>query len=173
MFRNYLIIAFRNLWRQKEFSAINIIGLGVGIACSILILLWVKNELSYNRFNEKADRLYRVVQTQHYVTGPLTTTCMPGPIARDLKKDIPEITNSFMYYIIQGVVTSDDKFFNENIRLADPALWEMFTFEFLKGDPEHVFDDPGSAVITERFAGKYFGTEDPIGKIIKKRPFAA
>jgi putative ABC transport system permease protein len=167
MLKNYLLIAFRNLWRQKGFSAINILGLGIGMACSILILLWVKNELSYNRFNEKTDRIYRVVQTQHYVAGPLTTTCMPGPIARDLKKDIPEITNSFMYYVIYGVVTSGDKFFNEEIRLADPALWDMFTFDFLRGDPKHVFDDLNSVVITDKFAGKYYGAEDPVGKIIK------
>ena len=66
MFRNYLLIAIRNLIRQKGFSAINIIGLGVGMACFILIMLWVRHEVSYDRFNEKADRLFRLVQTQHY-----------------------------------------------------------------------------------------------------------
>ncbi|GEM_PF-1275551 len=98
MLKNYLLIAFRNLWRQKAFSAINIMGLGIGMACSILI-----------------------------------------PIAMDLKKDIPEIINSFMYYRIFGVVTSDDHFFNEEIWLADPALWDMFTFKFLRGDPPGTF----------------------------------
>ena len=89
MFRNYTLIALRNLLRQKGFSAINIIGLSAGMACSILILLWVRNEISYNRFNDKSDRLFRLVQTQYYVSGPLTTPCMPGPVARDLLKDIP------------------------------------------------------------------------------------
>ena len=167
MFKNYILIAFRNLLRQKGFSAINIIGLSVGMACSILILLWVSHELSYNRFNEKADRLYRLVQTQHYVSGPLTTTCMPGRIAKDLLKDIPEISNSFMYYVIPGIVSYNDKLFRENVRLADPALWNMFSFTFIKGDKEHVFDEVNSAVITDKFALKYFGQEDPNGKILE------
>jgi putative ABC transport system permease protein len=167
MFRNYITIAFRNLWRQKGFSAINIIGLSAGMACSILILFWVRNEVSYNRFNGKADRIYRLVQTQHYVSGPLTTPCMPGPIARDLLKDIPEITHAFMYYVVQGVVSYDDKFFKEDIRLADSALWNMFTFDFLRGDRRHVFNDINSVVITDKFSKKYFGDDDPIGKMLK------
>jgi ABC-type antimicrobial peptide transport system permease subunit len=167
MFRNYILIAFRNLSRQKGFSVINIIGLGVGMACFILILLWVRHEISYDRFNEKADRLYRLVQTQHYTSGPLTTTCMPGPIAADVRKDIPEIINSFMYYVVKGVVNHKDKFFREDIRLADPELFSMFTFTFLKGDPKHVFDDLNSMVITDQMATKYFGNEDPVGKVIK------
>jgi len=167
MFRNYTVIALRNLLRQKGFSAINIIGLSVGMACSILILLWVRDEVSYNRFNEKADRLYRLVQTQHYVSGPLTTPCMPGPVTKDLLKDIPEITNGFMYYVVPAVVNYGDKFFKEDVRLADPALWDMFSFTFLKGDLKHVFDDINSAVITDKFARKYFGEEDPIGKVLR------
>lgn len=108
-------------------------GLGIGMACRILILLWVKNEISFNRFNEKADRLFRLVQTQHYVTGPLTTTCMPGPIARDLLREIPEIKNDFMFFAVPGIASYDDKFFNENVRLADPVMWDMFSLTFRKG----------------------------------------
>jgi predicted permease len=167
MLRNYMLIAFRNLFRQKGFSVINIIGLAVGMACSILILLWVMNEVSYDRFNEKSDRLYKLVQTQHYQSGPLTTTCMPGPIARDLRKEVPEITNSFMFYVVPAIVSTDDKYFREDIRLADPGLWDMFTFSFIRGEREHVFDEINSVVITDKFAAKYFGNEDPIGKLIK------
>ena len=167
MFKNYITIAFRNLLRQKGYSAINIIGLGIGMACSILILLWVRQELSYNRFNDKAGRIYRLVQTQHYLSGPLTTTCMPGPVCRDLLEEIPEISNGFMYYVVPGIVSYGDKFFTENVRLADPALWEMFSFEFIKGDRNRVFEDVNSAVITDKLALKYFGEEDPIGKVMK------
>ncbi len=92
---------------------------------------------------------------------------MPGPIARDLLKDIPEITNAFMYYVVPGVVNYGDKYFKEDIRLADPALWDMFTFTFLKGDRKHVFDDINSVVITDKFARKYFGDDDPVGKMLK------
>ena len=166
MFRNYLLIAIRNLIRQKGFSAINIVGLGVGMACFILITLWVRQELSYDRFNEKADQLYRLVQTQHYSSGPLTTTCMPGLIGADVRRDFPEIVNSFMYYVITGVINYEDKVFRENIRLADQELFDMFTFTFLKGDPAKVFDDLNSIVITEKMATKYFGNDNPMGKVI-------
>lgn len=167
MFRNYLKIALRNLTRQKSFSAINIAGLGVGMACSVLIFLWVCNELSYNRFNEKADRVFRLVQTQHYVSGPLTTTCMPGVIARDIMNDVPEISRAFMYYVEPAIVNYNDKFFREEIRLADSALWEMFTFNFIQGNPDDAFDQVNSIVITETLAGKYFGEENPMGKVLR------
>lgn len=167
MFRNYLVIALRNLFRQKGFSTINIAGLGIGMACSILILLWVRHEMSFDRYNEKADRIYRLVQTQYYVSGPLTTPCMPGLVVKDLLKDIPEISNGFMYYIIPGIVGYGDNFFREDVRLADPAMWDMFSFTFIKGDKKHVFDDVNSIVITDKLAAKYFGNEDPIGKILK------
>lgn len=166
MFRNYLLIAIRNLTRQKGFSAINIIGLGIGMACFILIFIWVRHELSYDRFNEKSDRLYRLVQTQHYSSGPLTTTSMPGPVAADLRKDFPEIINSAMDFEINGVVSYNDKVFMEEIRLADQAVFSMFTFTFLKGDPGTVFNDLNSIVITDKTATKYFGHENPIGKVL-------
>ncbi len=166
MLRNYLLIAIRNLIRQKGYSAINIIGLGIGMACFIMIILWVRHELSYDRFNKKADQLFRLVQTQHYSSGPLTTTCMPGLIGADIRKDIPEIVNSFMYYVITGVINYEDKAFRENIRLADPDLFNMFTFSFLKGDPNNVFNDLNSIIITEKMARKYFGSDDPIGKVL-------
>lgn len=167
MFKNYLVIACRNLIRQKGFSAINIIGLGAGMACSILIFLWISNEVSYNRFNLKADRLFRLVQTQHYTTGPLTTTCMPGPVIKDLVAEIPEITNGFMFYMGPAIVNYGDKFMKEEVRFADPALWDMFSFQFLKGEKNKVFDDLSSAVITDKLAMKYFGKEDPIGKVLR------
>ncbi len=167
MLRNYMLIAFRNLIRQKGFSAINILGLGVGMASSILIFLWVSYELSYDRFNQNRDNLFVVVQTQHYVSGPLTTTSMPGPIARDLKTDFPEISKSMMYYSIAGIVSREDKFFSENVRFADPPVFSMLTFNFLEGNPSDAFKDLHSAVITEKLAKKYFGDEEAIGKVLK------
>ena len=166
MLRNYLVIALRNFLRQKVFTIINVMGLAVGMACSILILLWVSHELSYDRFNERSDRLYRVVQTQHYVTAPLTTTCMPGPIARDLKEEVPEIANSFMFYVVQGIVTYEQKSFSELVRIVDPTLFSMFSFDFIQGDQENVFQEPNSVVITDKMAMKYFGEENPLGKVI-------
>ena len=167
MIRNYFISAIRNLVRQKGFSIINISGLAIGMAIAILIFLWVKHELSYDKFNDKSDKTYRLVQTQHYASGPLTTVCMPGPIAKDIRNDIPEITNSFMYYVLTATISYEEKLFTEEVRLADPQLFEMFTFDFQQGDPDFVFDDINSVVITDKLAKKLFDEEDPIGKIIK------
>ncbi len=167
MIRNYIITSLRNLFRQKGFSIINISGLTIGMAISILIFLWVKHELSYNKFNDKTDLLYRLVQTQYYSSGPLTTTCMPGPIAKDIREDIPEIVNSFMYYVLTATISYEDKLFTEEVRLADPELFDMFSFEFVEGDPEHVFENINSVVLTEKMAEKIFDDENPIGKVIK------
>ncbi len=167
MFRNYLISMIRNLIRQKGFSIINILGLTIGMAIAILIYIWVTNELSYDKFNQKVDNLYRLVQTQHYTSGPLTTVCMPGPIAKDIRNDIPEIKNSFMYYELGATISYNDKLYTEDVRLSDPQLFEMFDFEFLRGDPNHVFDDINSVVLSDKMATKLFEDEDPMGKIIK------
>ena len=167
MIRNYFISAFRNLIRQKGFSIINISGLAMGMAIAILIFLWVKHELSYDKFNDKSDKIYRLVQTQHYSSGPLTTVCMPGPIAKNIRDDIPEITNSFMFYAMTATISYDDKLFTEDVQLADSQLFELFTFDFLQGDPSTVFDEINSVVITDKMAKKLFDEEDPIGKIIK------
>jgi len=167
MIRNYFISAIRNLIRQKGFSIINISGLAIGMGIAILIFLWVKHELSYDKFNDKSDNIYRLVQTQHYSSGPLTTVCVPGPIARDIRNDIPEITNTFMYYVTTATISYEEKLFTEDVRLADPELFEMFTFAFQQGDSRQVFDDLNSVVITEKMAKKLFDNENPMGKIIK------
>jgi len=166
MWRNYIKTAFRNLIRYKGFSIINILGLSIGMACSILIFLWIQFELSYNKYNEKSDNIYRLVQTQYYATGPLTTTCMPGPIADDIRVDIPEVVNSFMYYWVSMFYTYEEKTLEESVCMADPQIWEMLDFKFIHGDPQHVFDDINSIVITEETARKYFGEEDPMGKVL-------
>lgn len=166
MIRNYIISAFRNLVRQRGFSIVNITGLAIGMAIAILIYLWVQHELSYDRFNSKHERIYRLIQTQHYASGPLTTVCMPGPIAEDIKNEIPEIANTFMYYAISMTVNYKDNVFTENIKLADPELFEMFDFSFIEGNPEHVFNDLKSVVITDKMAQKLFEEDDPMGKLI-------
>ena len=139
----------------------------MGMAIAILIFLWVKHELSYDKFNDKSDKIYRLVQTQHYSSGPLTTVCMPGPIAKDIRDDIPEITNSFMFYAMTATISCNDRLFTEDVQLADSQLFELFTFDFLQGDPSTVFDEINSVVITDKMAKKLFDEEDPIGKIIK------
>jgi len=167
MIKSQLTTSVRYLLRQRGFTIINIAGLAIGMAIAILIYIWVINELSYDRFNEKYDRIYRLIQTQHYASGPLTTVCMPGPIARDIRNEIPEIVNSFMYYNTSVTVSHEEKVFTEEIRLADPQLFEMFDFEFLEGQADNVFNEIKSVIITDKMATKFFEEEDPIGKILK------
>lgn len=168
MIKNFFLSTLRNILRYKGYSFINIAGLAIGMACSILIMVWVVHELSYDKFNEKSDKLYRLVQTQYYSTGPLTTTCMPGLIAKDLKEQYPEIEDAFMFYYIPGAVLSyGEKKFNEDIRMADPGLFRMFDFDFISGDPETALNDLHSIVITSEMAEKYFPGENPVGKLLR------
>jgi predicted permease len=166
MFKNYLIIAIRNIFRQKLYSAINILGLAIGLAAAILIFAWIQHERSFDKFNTRSDRIYRLVQTQTYTSGPLTTTCMPGPIAKDIREEYPEIVNSFTFFNSSATLRYNDKIFSEYVMFSDPEMFEMLDFNFLRGDPEVVFDDLHSIVLTDEMAAKYFGEEDPMGKII-------
>lgn len=166
MLKNYFITTLRYLIRQKTFTIINIVGLAMGMALAILIYIWVQHELSYDEFNSKSERIHRLIQTQHYASGPLTTPCMPGPIAKDIRDEIPEIENTFMYYALSMTVNYADKVFTEDVQLADPQLFEMFDFEFIEGSGNHVFDELKSIVITDKMATKLFEDEDPMGKII-------
>jgi ABC-type antimicrobial peptide transport system permease subunit len=154
--------------RYKGYSLINITGLAIGMACSILIMVWVMHELSYDRYNGKSDRIYRLVQTQYYGSGPLTTTCMPGPIAADLVDQYPEIEDGFMFYYLPGAVVShEDKKFNEDIRLAGPGIFRMFDFEFISGDPATALSDLHSVVLTREMAEKYFPGGDAMGQVLR------
>ncbi|MFC1726612.1 ABC transporter permease [candidate division KSB1 bacterium] len=170
MLRNYIKVAFRNIFRQKGYSLINITGLAVGIASCILILLWVQDELSYDRYHENADFLYRVVEEQHYSGGkvfPVAVT--PAPLAPALKEEFPEIINSMRYSRAPNLLVryNDRIFYEPRVGMADPAIFEMFSFEFIKGDPKTALNSLYSVVITEDMVEKYFGSEDPIGKSFK------
>nr|NQU89306.1 ABC transporter permease [Bacteroidota bacterium] len=166
MFRNYLKTAFRNTVRQKGYAVINMLGLSIGLAATILIMLWVVNELSFNRNNENYHNIYRMVQQQMYTSGPLTTPCMPGPLAADLKKDFPEFIDVFRFYEISGVINIGDKRFADYIQMADSGLFNVFSFNFLQGSPETALQ-PYTAILSEKGVEKYFGDEDPMGKVIK------
>ncbi len=163
-----MLTAIRSLLRYKGYSFINIAGLAIGMACSILIMVWVAHELSYDRFNANSERLYRLVQTQYYSSGPLTTPCMPGVIGQDMVEQYPEVEDAFMFYFLSGTVVSFENMkFTENIRMADPGLFRMFDFDFISGDPATALNDINSIVISRKMAEKYFPGEDPIGKVLR------
>jgi len=162
MFRNYLKIALRHVKQHKGYSLINVSGLAIGMACCILILMWVQDELSFDRFHKNADDIYRLTTTT-----PLSVwASSPWALMPTLKKDFPEVNKGTWYgeWIIP--VRYEEKAFNERCALVSPEFFEIFTFPFKEGDPKSAFASLNSAVITERTAQKYFGEIDPIGRVI-------
>jgi len=167
MLKNYLKIALRNIKRHKGYSFINIVGLAAGMACCILILLWVQDELSYDRFHENADDIYRVIQDINFADHSTTWTITQGPLGPSLKEDFPEIIDATRITNRGFRLTYDEKSYDERVGMADGSIFEMFTFPLIKGDPATALSDPLSIVLTEEMAAKYFKDEDPIGKTIK------
>jgi ABC-type antimicrobial peptide transport system permease subunit len=168
MFKNYLKIAFRNLLKQKVYSLINISGLAVGIAVCILIFLWVQDELSYDRFHENADQLYRVVFEYEANGQILHHWRTPPPLAAGLIETYPEVINATKFHSHEGVLVSyEEKKFRQTGGFTDTAFFEIFANFFVKGDPQTVFANPNSVVISERMAAKFFGKADPVNKILR------
>jgi putative ABC transport system permease protein len=168
MFKNHLKIALRIMKRYRGYAFINITGLAVGMACCILILLWIRNELSYDRFHEKGERIFKVTIESHRSDGriePFSHTQFP--LAPALKERYPDIENATRIFETKVLVRYGSKAFNEDrFFLTDPSFLEMFTFPLVSGNPETALSRADSIVITEDTAQKYFGNEDPIGKIM-------
>ncbi|MFB0518213.1 MAG: ABC transporter permease [Acidobacteriota bacterium] len=169
MLKNYLKIAFRIIKRHKGYSFTNIAGLAIGMACTILILLWVQYELSFDRFHEDAGQIYRV--SARYEEPDDFGIYLPGPLAAHLKEEYPEIIDSTSYKPWRRKLAVEDKSFFSRGSYVDPSFFKIFTFPLVKGDPETVFSDPYSIVITEDLAERFFGHEDPVGKTITYYPF--
>jgi putative ABC transport system permease protein len=170
MLKNYLIVASRIIFRSKIFSLINIMGLAVGMACSILIFLWIKDELNYDNFHEKAKNIHHVYlrvydKTRASIPQPTTSHELANP----LKNKFTEILNTArMGNLGEMVVKYENKLFIEPEGMAvDPSSFEIFTFPFVKGNPNSALESPYSIVLTEAMANKYFGNTDPVGKSIR------
>ncbi|MDX2443605.1 MAG: ABC transporter permease [Bacteroidales bacterium] len=168
MLRNYFLIAFRNLVRQKSLSFINILGLSLGLACTILILFWVLDELNYDRFHENIDNLYRVEENQHYSSGVYHVNVTPYPSGPVWKEGIPEIQNATRLNWVGGLLfqVGDKYFYENNLKAVDSTFFEMFTFPMIHGNPETALNEPFSIVLTNELAEKYFDTDNPIGQSI-------
>ncbi|MCP4723974.1 MAG: FtsX-like permease family protein [bacterium] len=166
MLNNYLKITFRNIRRNKGYTFINITGLAIGMACCIMMLLWVQDELNFDRFHEEADDIYRVTAKQGDSFGFTATPARLGPA---LKKDFPDISNSTRIKSTWRVLlkTDDKAVYESRFYFADPEIFEIFSFPFVIGDPATALSDPGSIVLTESKAKQIFGDEDPVGKIIR------
>ena len=164
MLKNYFKVAIRTLIRHRTFSAINIFGLAVGMACTILILLWVQDELSYDRFFKNADNTYLVLRGNKSVSTAVTSKML----APALKEELPEIKKSTNFIQLpesfKFLIKNGNKGFEENVILADSNFFEIFQFKYREGNPATALSAPNSIVITEETAKKYFGNEDAIGK---------
>jgi len=168
MWTNYWKVALRNIKKFKGFSCINIAGLAMGMACCILILMWISDEMSFDRFHENYDRLTRIVCDATDTRDDKLFAVTPAPFGKALKRDFPEIEKISMYgYAGKTAVRhGEDSFYESYYIFADPDFFDMFTFPLVKGDPAAVFSDPYSVVITRKTAEKYFKDDDPIGKVL-------
>jgi putative ABC transport system permease protein len=172
MFRNYLKIAFRTLWKNKKLSTINIFGLAIGMACSLLIFLFVQDELSYDKHHKDAHLIYRVVKDFINDDGSrIPDATSPGPLAAAMQKEIPEVATITRIHPNWGGTTlfetGDKKISEEKVWRVDSSFFQVFTVRFIKGDPKTALDDVNSVVITESAAKRYFGASDPIGQTLK------
>ena len=168
MIQNYLKIAWRNLLKNKAFSFINILGLSIGIAVCFIIMLFVQDELSYDNFNNKADRIVRVIFKASINGGKISEPSVMPPVARALKNDYPEVETATRLRIDgRPKISYQQKVFKEaEAAFVDPNFFSVFTFPFVKGDPSTALLQPNSLVITEEIANRIFGKEDPIGKTL-------
>jgi len=161
MIKNYFKVAYRNLKKNKAYAFISVSGLAIGLAVCTLLLLYVQNEFSYDRYNTNADNIYRLTLPDNPYHAP--------KIAPKLAEALPEIKD-FVRILPRDseIIEYEDKRFKEKyIAFADPALLRIFSFQFISGDNKTALDEPFSTVISEKFAQKYFGNENPIGKVLK------
>jgi putative ABC transport system permease protein len=167
MFKTNLKIALRFLARYREYTAINVAGLAVGITCCMLIMLFVRSEWSYDAFHTKADRIHRAWLEEVEEGKVFTNTVTPIPLGPVLKTNIPDIETYCRVNDATGLTRYGNNRFNEKITLVDSNFFSVFDFEFAKGTAHTAFPSGNSVVITEAVAQKYFGSEDPVGKNIE------
>ncbi len=169
MFKNYLKVALRSIVKQKIYSIITVIGLAVGITCCLLIMLYVKQELSFDTFYPNADRIFRIGHQDIRPSRTDLSAATPTPVAPALKEEYPEIEHITRIYFDSQVLfeCGEKQIYEENVIYADPDFFHVFPLRVMKGDPAHLLDTPQSMVITESMAEKYFGNEDPVGKVFR------
>ena len=169
MFKNYLKIALRNLYKNKGYSIINIVGLTVGLACFLLIALYIANEFSYDTYHEKGDRIYRVVH--HSSPDNLDDRWIWGnaPIGPALKADFPEVVDKVQFSGRSEILLKygETSFQENDCFYVDASVFDMFSWPLLSGDPKTALEAPYSIVLSETTAKKYFGDQDPVGKTIE------
>ena len=170
MFRNYFKTAFRNLWKNKASSFINIFGLTIGLCSCLLIGLYIQHELSYDNFQAKGDRIVRAIMAYKFDGGDEMKkgNFTSARVAPRFKQVFPEIESAVRMTKYSRIVHYNDKLINEkNIMYADPSFFDVFSFKLLRGNPANVLNAPKQVVVTESTAKRYFANDDPVGKILK------
>ncbi len=168
MLKNYLLVAIRNIFRNKLFSVVNILGLAFGMGSALLIFLWINDELRVDKFHQRVDRIYRVMENQHYTDGRLFTfNSTPGPLAPFIKDKYPEIVfaSRFTWPVNELFQVGDKSFFEEG-RYAEQDFLDMFSFTLSSGDITSALKNKNSIVISKSMAEKFFGKEDAVGKVL-------
>lgn len=173
MLRNYFTVAFRHLAQKKVFTLISVLGLAIGIAASLLIIHYVRYELSYDDFHQEADRIYRV-QYNYYQNGKLTFECAAAvpAVGPAMKDNFPEIVEFARFFPISGIITYINErgepvsFREKKLQIASPSALTMFSFPLVAGNPETALEGVNKVVISESAAKRYFGEEDPLGKTL-------
>jgi putative ABC transport system permease protein len=175
MLKNYLVIAWRNIRKNKAYAALNILGLAVGLAVFILIMLFVRTEASYDRYHANARNIYRVVQEQpgNVYLGSNIFAVTPGPLAPAMAQDFPEVLEATRIDDWSNVLVSvgDTYFLEKTVHWTDPQTFEIFSFPLVRGDRASALKDPYSVLLSERAARRYFGESDPVGRTIAVQAF--
>lgn len=170
MFKNYFKVALRNLWKNKTFSFINMAGLAIGLSCFLLIALYVLDELSFDKYNKYADRIYRINSDIRFGGADLHMPVTADPMGEVLKKDYPQIEQYTRIYNSNGnkLIKKGNEYINENrVAHVDSTFFDVFTLPAISGDTHTALNEPNTVVVTESTAKKYFGTTDVIGKTIE------
>jgi putative ABC transport system permease protein len=169
MLKNYLLLAFRNLVKDKFYSLINIFGLTIGVTCGMLLLLYVTDELSYDRYHTKASQIYRIVS---YIREPdkinRWVSTQP-PLVKTLKQDYPFVENYVRFFGNGRVMfrQGENRFYEEDVYSTDSTVFDVFTYKFIEGNPKTALEMPGSVVLTEKVAHKFFGDKNALGQTLR------
>jgi len=167
MIKNYLLIAWRNLIKHKQFSLINILGLAIGLASCFLIFLYVRNELTFDQYNTKYERIARITTTIHAPGSDIALAKSPPPLATALLREFPEVEAAVRLEQASGTVKINNDYLREEaFYYSDQSIFSIFDFQFLQGSANHALQQPNSIVITQTIAKKYFGNIPALGKTI-------